>query len=328
MTGLLKGLTRNAPITLSLMDNPFNNLTPQHVLLTGGTGFIGSLITSQLLAAHHKVTLLTRFPEKAKTLLGPNISVISQLNELASLPDVDCVINLAGKQIVGLPWSQKQKNKLIESRLNITTQLVSWFKQCPQKPQLVIQASAIGFYGVRDGDEILTEESLTGQGFMAELCQIWEEKAQLLSDDNTRLVTFRLGVVFGQGGALPKLALPFYFGVGGKLGDGKQILSWVHREDVSRAFAFAMTNSTVNGTYNLVAPETISQQNFASTLGKYIKRPSFFPMPKLVLTSMLGEMADVFVGGQNVSSAKLQASGFSFNHPTVIDGLRATSIIC
>ncbi|SES95457.1 TIGR01777 family oxidoreductase [Thorsellia anophelis] len=302
-------------------ENPFINLPFSRFLITGGTGFIGSYLVRQLLEAKHEVVVLSRNPLNAAYLFNAKARIIKDLSELSYETEFDIVINLAGQPIWGLPWSEKRKAHIMASRVGTTEKLTTWFKQAKHPPKLVIQASAIGFYGVRDPNEILTESSQKGSGFMAELCYEWEQSAKQFDSNKTRLTIFRLGVVLGYGGIFPLMLLPYYFGLGGKIGSGSQIMSWIHIEDVMGTFAHAIANPNVNGTYNLVAPETLSQAKFALIVSQWAKRPLLLNIPAKPISKLLGEMSELIIDGQNVSSIKLIESGVIFKYPTMLDTL-------
>lgn len=321
-----------------LTDNPFLDLPHSRIFVTGATGFIGAKLVNQLLTAKHQVTVLSRNPLNAAFVFQSKARAIRSINELDHNEIFDVVINLAGKPIVGLPWSEKQKQRLLASRVSLTETIVSWFKLAKTPPKLWIQASAIGYYGVRPADEILTEDSHSDNSFMSELCQRWEAAAKPIESLGTALTIFRLGLVFGYGGALPQLLMPYRFGFGGKIGSGEQIMSWVHREDVISAFHYVMkdhriekadthfstlSQSKLIGTFNLVAPQTLSQAEFAHIVGKWLRRPLLLNLPEGLLRKAGGEMASLFVDGQNVSSQKLVDTGFEFRYPTVESVLKS-----
>lgn len=306
---------------LNTPQNPFKEIPHSHFLITGATGFIGTYLVHQLLDAKHSVTVLTRRPLNAAYLFNAKARAIQDLSEVSPDTAFDVVINLAGKPIIGLPWNQKRKASIKASRVGTTQKLTDWFATAKHLPKLVIQASAIGYYGVRPSDEILTESSSKGSGFTTELCEQWEQSAASFFLGKSRLVTFRLGVVFGYGGLFPLMLLPYYFGLGGKIGSGQQIMSWVNLEDVTRAFAHAISQPHLDGPYNLVAPKPLSQADFAKTVGQWAKRPLLLNVPGKPIEKLLGEMSELFIGGQNVNSDKLIESGFTFKYETILDTL-------
>lgn len=302
--------------------NPFIGKAPRRVLITGGTGFIGEHLVRQLLDAGHVVTVLTRNPLNAAYLFDGRTRCIRSLDTLSPHDAFDVVINLAGAPIAGGPWTARRRQKLLGSRINTTQALLAWLQQTQHKPDLWIQASAIGFYGVRDASEHLDENAAAGDGFMAELCVRWEQTAQPVSSLGVRQVVMRLGVVFGPGGALLPLLLPFRLGFGGRMGDGKQIMSWVHRDDVIHIMARAFDDTQLSGVYNVVAPDALSQGEFASKAGKILKRPVWLPVPAAPVRAVAGEMAQLFFDGQYVVPGRLTAAGYTFHYPTVESALR------
>jgi uncharacterized protein (TIGR01777 family) len=302
--------------------NPFMNGAYKRVLVTGGTGFIGECLVNQMLDAGHTVSVLTRDPLKAAYLFKGRARCLPSLNKLGHEETFDVVINLAGAPVAGPRWSPKRQAQLLASRVNTTEALVAWLKTVRNKPALWIQASAIGFYGVRDASETLDENAAQGTGFMAELCARWEAAAQPVSELGVRQVTMRLGVVFGPGGALLPLLIPFRLGFGGRMGDGRQIMSWVHRNDVVQVIARAFADNSLSGTYNLVAPDAVSQAVFASRVGKVLKRPVWFHVPAAPVRALAGEMAQLFFDGQRVVPSRLTQAGYAFQYPTLDLALR------
>lgn len=228
--------------------NPFNGLTKHKVLVTGSTGFIGEALVNQLLDAGHDVTVWVRDPIRAAYLFDGRARCIRSVSTLDSCEKFDSVINLAGAPVIGPRWSARRKAQLLKSRVNTTKTLLDWVRQAKCPPNIWIQASAIGYYGVRNGSELLEEESAKGDGFMAELCARWEDVAKESDALGMRRVTLRFGLVFGPGGALPPLLLPFHLGLGGRVGNGTQVMSWIHRDDVLKLIAEALNNDAMQGT--------------------------------------------------------------------------------
>lgn len=302
--------------------NPFIDLAHCRVLVTGGTGFIGEALVNHLLDAGHDVTVWARDPLRAAYLFDGRARCVRDLGELDTAAHFDVVINLAGAPVIGPRWTPKRKAQLLASRVSTTQALFNWASQAKTRPSTWIQASAIGYYGVRDGNEILDETSAGGSGFMAELCAGWEAAAQPVETLDIRLVTLRFGLVFGPGGALLPLLLPYRFGLGGRLGDGKQVMSWIHRDDLLRLFAEAISNRAMQGTYNAVAPEAVTQNDFARSAGNVLKRPVWLHLPAAPIRWLAGEMAQLFVEGQRVTPKRLLSSGFRFRYATFHAALR------
>lgn len=299
------------------------------VLITGGTGFIGQALVQRLVAAGHTVTVWSRHPAQAARQLGAGVRCVSALNAIAAADRIDAIVNLAGARVVGPPWTAARRQVLLDSRVGATQALLQWLQQTGQRPSVWVQASAIGFYGVRPPDEILAETSAPGQGFMSELCVRWEQAAAQATALGIRQVVLRLGVVLGPGGALPQLLRPIRLGLGGRMGSGQQVMSWIHRDDVLTLITSALlgapdgpqNNPPMQGIYNATAPEP--QATFARTAGQLLHRPMWLPVPAAPLRWALGEMAQLFVDGQNVVPARLQREGFAFAYPSLREALRS-----
>lgn len=297
--------------------NPFSGIAPQRVLVTGGTGFIGEVLVNQLLDAGHTVSLFARDPLRAAYLFDGRARCLRSLAALGDSEAFDAVINLAGAPVAGPRWTARRQAQLLASRVGTTQALLDWLQRAQHRPAVWLQASAIGFYGVRDADEELHEDSQVGSGFMAELCAQWEASAQPVMELGVRQVVMRLGVVFGPGGALLPLLLPHRFGLGGRLGSGAQVISWIHRDDVLRLIARTLEDSTMSGIYNVVAPVAVSQAEFAGTAGAVLRRPVWLHLPAAPIRWLAGEMAQLFVDGQRVMPRRLLQEGYSFRYPTL-----------
>ena len=313
---------KSPPEKMPSQSNPFAGGAFKRVLITGGTGFIGEALVNRLLDAGHSVSVLTRDPLSAANLFNGRVRCMHSLGELSHHETFDVVINLAGAPVAGPRWSPKRQAQLLASRVGTTEALMTWLKNTKHKPTLWIQTSAIGFYGVRNASESLDEHASKGDGFMAELCARWEAAAQPATEFGVRQVVLRLGVVFGPGGALTPLLLPFRLGFGGRMGDGQQIMSWVHRDDVLQVIARAFNDDSLRGTYNMVAPETVSQAAFAENVGKVLKRPVWFHIPAAPVRALAGEMAQLFFDGQRVVPQRLTEAGYTFRYPTLDAALR------
>lgn len=302
-------------------DALFAALPRQRHLITGGTGFIGTALVQQLLQHGHSATLWVRNPAKAEERFGAGVRCIGTLDDLPEDDAFDTVINLAGTPVVGPPWTAGRREKLLASRVGVTQTLLNWLARTTTKPKVWIQASAIGFYGVRPPEEVIDEHSIAGNGFMSELCVKWEDAAAQAAAMGLRQVILRLGVVLGKGGALPPLLLPIRLGLGGRMGDGRQMFSWIHLDDVLAIMATALQNKEMQGIYNAVAPGVVPQAEFAKTAGQLLRRPVWLPLPAWALRLPMGEMAQLFVDGQRVVSARLHAQGFAFRYPTIKNAL-------
>ncbi|GCB06790.1 TIGR01777 family oxidoreductase [Ralstonia sp. SET104] len=305
------------------VENPFAGQSHFNILVSGGTGFIGEALVIHLLDAGHAVTVLTRDPLRAAYQFNGRARCVTAVSQLHREERFDTVINLAGAPVLGQRWSARRRARLLASRIGVTETLLRWVNTAASRPGTWIQASAIGYYGARSADERLTEGSVPGSGFMSELCQKWEDSARPIEDLGIRTVVLRLGLVFGPGGALPPMLLPYYFGVGGHLGSGKQVMSWIHREDVLRIIARAISNSGMRGVYNATAPTSLTQAEFARILGRVLHRPAWFHLPAAPLRWAAGEMSELLLGGQRVFPTRLLQEGFEFRFAKVEPALRA-----
>lgn len=287
-----------------------------NILITGGTGLIGQALVEKL-RSEHQITVLTRQPELAKRRMGTDVAFISDLDAIDDIGEFQGVINLAGEPIADKRWTPAQKRKICDSRWDITAKLVAKINSSDTPPQVFLSGSAIGFYG-RKGDEEVTEATPPHQEFTHELCEKWEAIAYTVKPNATRVCTLRTGVVLATGGgALEKMALPFKLGVGGKLGNGEQYLSWIHIDDMVNGIAFLLENPSCEGPFNMTAPSPETNKSFSHTLAKALSRPCLFTVPAFVMKLAMGESADMIVKGQKVLPTKLTAAGFRFSFPTL-----------
>lgn len=285
------------------------------VLVVGGSGFIGKALCSQLLENGHQVSVLTRFVNGHSELPAS----IDFITELRSDNYYDVIINLAGEPLNKKRWNEEVKKNIYESRIETTQRIISFIKNTQLKPKLFISGSAVGYYGNHD-NQIFTEESIpTDNGFTQKLCADWEKTAQRASEYGVRVCLLRTGIVLGRnGGALKEMITPFNFGLGAKLGNGKQWMSWIHIEDAVGAIIFLMNNDTLNGPFNLTAPKAINNQTFSSELATALHRPCFLTMPEIVVEMLFGEMGKtLLLSGQNVVPSKLLNAGYQFKFPNV-----------
>ena len=300
---------------------------PEHILVTGATGFIGRRLVAALLADGHRVSALTRRPDEARRLLGPDVRCVADLQQIDA--PVDGVVNLAGAPIIGPRWTDARRAALRASRTGLTQKLVAWIAQAEKKPSLMLSGSAIGYYGIQPQDDpsALTETSPPQSIFMSTLCQEWEQAAGQARRHGVAVACLRTAVVLDQGGgALGSLMLPIRLGVGGPLGTGRQQLSWIHLDDVLAAIAHLWrrhrAGQPLGEAYNLSAPEgPVSQLAFSRTAATLAHRPCFMPTPAWVMRALLGEQAQLLTEGQRVMPARLLADGFSFAHPRLPEAL-------
>jgi uncharacterized protein len=284
------------------------------ILLTGGTGLIGSELVKYWLE-QHQLVVLSRTPEKVMACFGPNVTAIARLSDV-DFNTLDAVINLAGEPIVAKRWTDAQKQRLCDSRWQLTKQLVSAITSATTPPKVLISGSAIGIYG-RQQSQLITEDfNHFHVEFSHQLCQRWETLAQEAESPSTRVCILRTGIVLSaKGGALQKMLLPFKLGLGGKIGNGEQYMSWIHIGDMVRLIDFLLRHPTLTGVFNATAPNPVTNAEFSQLLAKTLRRPALLPMPAFVLQLMLGEMADLLLTGQRVIPANLSKAGFEFDYP-------------
>lgn len=295
------------------------------IVVTGGTGLVGSVAIRRLLRAGAEPVALTRDPSKARSVLPPGCQVVAWSGEgaaeTAALEGAAGILNLAGEPIAQR-WSKAVKSRLVGSRVGTLGRLQAALSRCRVPPSVLVSASAVGYYGGR-GDEILTEESPAGSGFLAETCVLWEEAARRAGGLGLRTVQVRIGVVLAkEGGALARLLPLFRLGGGGPVGSGRQWMSWIHAEDLADLLVFALKEPAASGPLNAVAPGPVTNRAFANALGKALRRPAFLPAPAFALSLAFGEMASVLLEGQRVLPARATALGATFRFPDLESALR------
>jgi len=291
------------------------------VLVFGGTGFIGKNLTRELTTNGYRVGVVTRHTDNASNNISNNLRVIkwqysSPFMVFTEFRDVDVVVNLAGESIAKSRWTNSVKQEILASRIKATKALVAAINDGYIQPKVLINASAVGYYGPC-GDEEKTEETGAGQDFLAQVCQEWENEAYKVQNPITRVITARIGLVLGAEGALNKMVLPFKIYLGGSLGSGSQWLSWIHINDLTRLIMFMMEYRELSGPINATAPEPVRMKTFCSVLGKVLNRPSWLPVPELMLKIALGEMAEMLLHGQRVVPKKAINAGFEFRYPNL-----------
>lgn len=300
--------------------------TSEHVLVTGGTGFIGQLLIKALLDAGHEVTLLSRDPQHAKQLFNSRVRCISSFDDLPATARIDVMVNLAGARILGWRWTAARKEALRQSRVGLSQKLVAWIARAEVKPRLLLSASAIGYYGIQAaGDDRSLDESAPPQSiFMSQLCQEWEAVVNQAQCYGVTVCTMRFGLVLGQQGALPMMLLPIKCGLGGALGRGRQWHSWIHVQDLLAGIAHLWNvNAENGGAVNFTAPESVTQKQFSQTAATLLHRPCVFPTPAFLLRILLGEQADLLVEGQRVRPRRLLETGFQFQYTTLSAALKS-----
>lgn len=287
------------------------------IVACGMSGLIGSVVLERLGPTNEIVVLKRRVsrPVHSKGIR----SVVWEPPKIGDwareVDGAQAVINLSGESIAGKRWTPAQKKELRESRLSTTKALVDAMVLAKTKPTVFLNASAIGFYGPRD-EGILSETSPAGAGFLAELCREWENEALRASALGIRTVLLRTGIVLAKnGGALSKMVPPFKLFIGGALGSGRQVMSWIHLEDEVGGILKCLQDNRVNGPVNLTAPNPVNMKEFAGSLGRVLKRPSFLPVPAFALKLLLGEMSELLLTGQNVAPKALLSAGYVFKYP-------------
>lgn len=287
-----------------------------HVLVTGGSGFIGRILCVRLAEAGHNLTILTRDADRSAKILPQGVKLIAAFAELRDLEPVDTVINLAGEPLADKRWTERRKAQFYASRVGLTRALHDYFHGAANKPRVLISGSAIGYYGAH-GDEVLDEQGATSDCFSHRLCAAWEQEALRFESFGTRVCLLRTGIVLGAGGgALAALLPPFRLGLGGPIGSGRQWMSWIHRADLVALIRHAMDTESLAGALNGTAPHAVTNREFAATLGAVLHRPARIPTPAWAMRLLFGEMADeLLICGQRVYPARALDSGFHFAYP-------------
>lgn len=312
--------------TRRLVDAPAAGLASaldghQHVLVTGGTGFIGSRLVAALAAAGHDVTILSRADTAAPVAATGRVRVVTDLAQIARDCRITAIVNLAGEPISNSPWTRAKRIRIIRSRLAVTRAVTALIARLDHRPDVLVSGSAIGIYGLQD-DDVLDENAAGRPCFSARVCRTWEAAA---ARAGIRTVVLRIGLVLDRsGGLLARLLAPFEFGLGGRFGTGRQWMSWIHRDDLVRLIIHAIQNKGVSGPVNAVAPHPVTNAEFARTLGQLLGRPAMVPVPAAPLTALLGDFArELLLGGQRVAPTAALASGFRFRHPSLAGALAA-----
>jgi uncharacterized protein len=291
------------------------------ILITGATGFIGRALVPVLQRDGHAIVAWVRSESRARARLGADIKTVDAgagAGALtAAIEGCDAVVNLAGEPIVAGRWSAARRKRLRDSRVGVTTDLVQALAAARRRPAVLVSGSAVGYYGNRGG-EILGEGAAPGVDFLAQLCQDWEAAAREAGKLGLRVVTLRTGAVLGRdGGALAAMLPAFRLGLGGPMGSGRQYLPWIHLHDLVGIIAAAVVDDRLTGPVNGVAPEPVTNREFATALGRAIGRPAALPVPGVALRAILGKAAGVLLDSQRVDPAALRRAGFSFMFPAL-----------
>jgi len=288
------------------------------VLLTGGTGFIGGAVARALRGAGHDVTIVSRQPGYVPA------KAISWDGVRAAMHETDAVVNLAGEGVAGGRWTAARRHEIVASRVDATRAIVAAMAESPARPKVLVNASATGFYGAH-GDEVLDETAPAGEGFLADVCRAWEAEAFRAQELDVRVVALRIGIVLGpNGGALAKMLTPFRAAVGGRIGSGKQWMSWIHRNDVVGLVLAALDGAAYAGPVNATAPTPVRNRDFTAALAAAVHRPAVIPVPGLALRLALGAMAEMLLTGQRVVPAVATEAGYAFTYPELGPAIAAS----
>ena len=292
------------------------------ILIGGSHGLVGTALVKSLAAAGHDISRLVRhYPNSSSEIeWSPDRYSIA----LARIEGFDAVVNLAGESIAEGRWTDEKKRRIRESRVKGTKLLGDALANLTARPKTFVCASAIGYYGNRD-DEILTESSAPGDDFLSEVCVDWEKATALAAEKGIRVVNARFGIILDtEGGALKKMLPPFRMGVGGRIGSGKQWMSWIALADVIGALNFALDNDSLRGPVNFAAPNPVRNAEFTKTLGRVLSRPTLFPMPAFAVRLLFGEMGDaLLLGSQRVEPERLKSTGYQFQYSQLEPALAA-----
>lgn len=295
-------------------------------MITGGTGFVGKRLIRKLENKGHQFVILTRSVNKAQVSFSNKDHTLISWDGSSSIPKeafngVQAAINLVGENISNKRWSEKQKEKIKNSRTKATQALVDGLNQHAPECKVLVSASAVGIYPI-NREQSLDEESPNGKGFLPEVCKAWEDETKSIRDD-IRVVITRIGVVLGkEGGAVSKLYPIFKLGGGGPVGSGKQMMSWIHVDDLVSLIEKSLENQEFKGVYNAVSPKVVSNKEFSKSLAKALSRPCLFPVPPFMLKLLMGEMSTIVLDSQNISSQKLVNQGFEFQYKNIDDAMK------
>lgn len=297
-------------------------MNTKNILITGGTGFLGRALVRQWLEQDCRITVLSRDPTAATGLFGAKVIVTGNLRQLPADTTFHAIVNLAGAPIFGSRWSQARKQLLRDSRIAFTERLLEYIAGLAVKPEVLLSGSAIGVYGDQ-GETLLTENSPGKPDFSQRLCEDWENAARQAEKLGIRVCQIRTGLVLDSGGGLLQRMLPaFKLGLGGRLGDGRQWMSWIHRRDWAAIVDHLLNNPSLHGAFNATAPQAVTNREFSERLAKQLRRPMLMPLPESLLKLLLGEMAELVLGSQRVIPERLLAEGFEFQFTDLESALR------
>lgn len=293
------------------------------ILITGGTGLIGRALCKALRVDRHRLTVLSRKPESVAPKCGADVAAMASLDEWTPQRHFDAVINLAGEPIADRAWTAARKQALRDSRIALTEKLVARIEQAEHKPAVLLSGSAIGYYG-NGGDRELGEDSPPGTDFAATLCRDWEAAARETERYGVRVCLLRTGLILSRdGGMLGRMLPPFRLGLGARLGDGRQWMSWIHIDDYVAQLRWMLRDDTLRGPFNMTAPHPVTNAAFTRTLAHALHRPALFFAPGFLMRPVLGERATLLLDGQRVLPRKLQAQHARYLYPELAAALHA-----
>ncbi len=294
------------------------------ILITGASGLVGSRLRTKLKQEGHTFKTLTTNPKKADNQHNFYWSPSDGVIDLEAFSSVDTIVHLAGAGVADKPWTDKRKKEILDSRVQSTNLLFNTIKDKGLAVKTIVSASAIGYYGLDTGDSLVDEHAPKGDGFLADVVEEWEQAVDQFNNSVLRVVKLRIGVVLSSdGGALPKIVQPIKLGFGAALGSGKQYLSWIHINDLADMFYYAIKGDQLIGSYNAVSSEPVTNKRFTQICAKLFKRPLWLPnVPDFALKSMLGEMAQIVLGGNKISNKKIKMAGFKFEYENLEEALR------
>jgi uncharacterized protein (TIGR01777 family) len=295
-----------------------------NILITGGTGLVGTVVTELALQKGYQVSFLSRSTKSIPQVKVFQWDIAQKKIDIQAIEQADYIIHLAGAGVADKRWSDAYKQEILDSRIISTQLLQEAISKSIKKPKAIVAASAVGIYGFDTGDTLMQEDSRQGEGFLAEVTKKWEEELLKFENLSIRTAIMRIGIVLStKGGALQKMMQPVQFFAGSALGSGKQYMSWIHIRDLARMFLFAIENEQIRGVYNAVGNTPVTNETFTKAIAKVMNKPLFLPnVPEFALRLMLGEMASMVIGGNRVSNEKIVKAGFQYEFETLEEALK------